>query len=366
MQTAWLRDLELAAGERLTRVVEFESGELSVEAATGDARGTVVVYVFHGGEREHTVTSMPSGEPVLLAPGVYDLRVVLTQDSLEKDVRWREGVPVQAGLQTRVRVRFQHGALLVRARNGALALPADAVELAVFSAGDLDRELLETGIAGTPIGLPVGDYDVQATFTASNDKPVRWLHGVAVREDQTLEQEVVFDSGTLVVSAGLPGGDTLEAFQAYVYYYRDGDHRQAVAYASVASPVVLEAGRYDARVHFYRSHDRPDLWLRDLRVTAGERIERSVTFASGRLIVRARDTAGEELLGDEVFVRVHAAGERARPVTVARSGEVLTLGAGEYDVLAIDTRHPGREQWIDRLRIEAGRLTQHSVLFERQ
>jgi len=363
-QSKWLTGVTLDEGADVTRQVAFASGELSVEAARGGATGDIIVYLFNHRDHDRVIASMAADEPVLVAPGVYDVRVVLAQEAKEKAVRWRKEVPVRAGLQTKVRVRFQQGALHVVARNGAKELPAGAVALTVYRAGDLDREVVDTGFAGAPLRLNTGRYDIKATFTASNDKPSAWLRDIEIKQDETRETRVAFRSGTAVVSAAMKQGDPLEAFQAYVYFYPAGDHQQPVAYVPASEPVVLASGRYDVRVNYFRSHDRPDLWIRDLVIPAGGQVSRTAIFTSGKLLVRAYDTAGAELLGDNIVVRIHTVGERQRPIAVARSGELLILTEGAYDLVAEDTRGAEPRFRIQHISIAAGGVSEIRLTFE--
>jgi hypothetical protein len=118
-QTQWLRDIVLAEGEQVVYKVAFSSGELNVGVAVGAAPATdqVVVYVFKEGDHQQVITSMGARESVLITPGIYDIRGVLMVEAEEKEIRWRRGVPVEVGLQTKVKVAFQRGALLVNALN---------------------------------------------------------------------------------------------------------------------------------------------------------------------------------------------------------------------------------------------------------
>lgn len=68
------------------------------------------------------------------------------------------------------------------------------------------------------------------------------IRGVAIRDGQLSEQSIKFSSGSLVVNAELKDGDTLRAFDVYVYYYRAGDHQQPVAYTPAGDTAVLEGG----------------------------------------------------------------------------------------------------------------------------
>lgn len=363
----WLDGITLAPGERVVREVSFAAGELSVEAMVGPASaevGRVVVYVFRSDDHDRVVTSMHPAERVLIAAGSYDLRVVLTVDSEEKDVRWLHDVEVKAGVHTQRDVAFERGTLRVKATNAGQPLPAGAVTLTIYRAGDVQNEEVDSGGTDVPLGLAVGSYDVKVTYTASNDRSSRWLRALEIRESETLERTVDFASGTFVVNAEIENGDAVGDFAAYVYYYRRGDHREAVAYAPAGRAVVLESGRYDVRASFFRSHDQPDLWLRDVTLEPGRIVTKTARFPSGRLLVRAYEASGTELTGDNVFVHLYASGHRLRPIAVGRSGEILTLTEGEYDLRVEDTRQPGREEWLGDVRLRSGELREESVTFE--
>ncbi len=356
-QTLWFRDIELAEGERIVKQAEFSSGQLSFESVVGSseaAAGQVVAYVFSPQDHDQIITSMRSREIAVLSAGSYDLRVVFTVQSEEKGVQWLRDVPVEVGGHTRRQVTFRHGALLVAAHNAGEEIPHGAVALTVYAAGDEQEEVVDSGLAGVPMSLERGRYDVKATFTDSNDRPSRWLRSLEIVEDETLEETIVFSSGTFLVDAEMVGGTQLLGFQVYVYYYAAGNHQQPVAYEPAGAPAVLESGRYDLRVHFFRSHDRPDIWVRGIDLEAGQIVRQSVVFPSGRLLVRAYDAAGAELIGDDVFLYVYAARQRSRPIVVARSGEELILTEGAYDLRLLDTRRPASEEWLDDVVVSAG------------
>lgn len=368
-QTLWLRDVVLTAGASVTRQVEFSAGELSVDAIVGaqTAKATqVIAYVFASRKHDRLITSMGAGEQVLLAAGAYDVRVVLTEESQEKGVHWLRDVSVQPGLQTRHEVHFRRGRLSIQARNAGIALPPKDVTLIVYRAGDLQEAVLDSGRAGVPLALAVGRYDVMATFSGSHDKPVRWLRGLEVQENATREAEVEFSSGTVSVDAQLKNGGAVGEFQVYVYYYRAGDHQQPVAYTPAGESAILQSGRYDLRANFFRSHDQPNIWLRNMVVKAGRVLRETVTFPTGKLLVRAYDASGTELLGDNVFLYVYSAEQRRRPIATARSGEILILTEGVYDVRAEDTRSPLTEAWLETLQVQAGPLSEAAVIFDDQ
>jgi hypothetical protein len=236
------------------------------------------------------------------------------------------------------------------------------VTLSVFQAGDVQEEVIDEGLAGEPLDLALGRYDVKATFIQANDKPVRWLRGLDLKLDTTQEATVEFTSGTLTIQAALKGGRAVGSYDVYLYYYRSEDHAEPVGYTPAGEPAVLEAGAYDVRAHFFRSHDQPDIWLRDVAVRSGQVTRHTVTFPAAELLLRAYDASGRELVGDNVFVYVYASNQRKRPLASARSGEVLILTEDLYDLRVVDTRRPGDGIWLPAVQLRAGTLTQRSVV----
>jgi hypothetical protein len=364
-QSRWLPDVVLAAGERTVREVVFAAGELSVDAVVGARTepGRVVVYVYSPRDHNRVITSMGSGDRALIEAGSYDLRVVWAVDSREKDVRWLRDVRVASGVHVRREVAFQRGMLRLRARNAGEELPPGAVTVNIHRAGDSHEELLDAALTGMPLGLAAGRYDVKATLRGSHDRPSRWLRDLNIADGQTREETVDFSSGTVFVGAALKNGSALGKYNVYVYYYRAGDHQEAIAYTPAGEKVVLEGGRYDIRASFFRSHDRPDIWMRDVVVKHGQVATRTATFASGKLLVRAHDSSGAELVGDNVFLYLYPAGHRTRPIAVARSGEMLVVSEGVYDVRAEDTRRPETSAWLADVRLVAGAVSELSVTF---
>jgi hypothetical protein len=368
-QSEWFREVELGEGGRAVKRADFSSGVLTVTSgeSTGPEAGPLVVYyVFSPENHDQIITSIRPGEEAVLAAGEYDLRAVYSLQSEERGVNWLRGVKVEAGVHTMREIPFRRGSLLVTARNAGETLPSQAVTLTVYAAEDDQKEVVEWGRAGVPLSLERGHYDAQLTFALSNDTPSRWIRGIEIVEDETLELGVEFASGHVRIDAELTGGEVLVNFDVYVYYYHTGNHREPVAYTPAGEAAVLESGVYDIRVHFFRSHDQPDAWFRQIAIEAGRLVKYTATFASGRLLVRAYDADRRELIGDDIFLYVHdpgAVGRRSRPIAVARSGEELILSAGRYDLRLVDTRAPNQAKWLNGIVVEPGGRNEQSVRF---
>ncbi len=355
----WLTGVDLAEGEDEEASVEVAVGELMLSIDT-PASGTVLIQVFEEGKHDHVVSALAPGERIFLRPGRYDVRAAIMRDTEEKDVRWVEGVEIAAGLLSAPGVLFPRSQLLVRAKANDKALDSTAVEVTVYRAGDDMLEIIETGVAEVPIELNPGAYHFEARLLTAADKPVRSVDSVELADGKLVESSVEFETATVHTQARLTGGETLDAYHAYVYFYRVGDHTQAIAYAPAGQPVVLSTGTYDLRASYFRSADQPDLWLRGVKLKPGEERHVPFDFPSGKLIVRAFDDAGEELIGDNVIIRVYSDQTRSGPVSTARSGELQVLSAGVYDIAVEDTRRAAI-LWLDGTRVSAGELTERAA-----
>ena len=365
-QSVWIEDIGLEEGQRLVREVQFEAGEISVDASVGDKTaeaGQVVVYVLSTQDHDQVITAMGPNEKALLASGPYDLRVVLLAGSEEKEVAWLREAVVKSGIHTRREVAFNRGYLKIKPSNAGQELPSEAVTITVYRAGDRQEQVIDSSRADSTLSLAVGRYDAKVMFSGSSDQPIRWLKDLEVGKNQTLEEQVDFSSGKIQVESEIRNGGRVGEFEVYVYYYRVNDYQQPVAYTTAGETVTLESGRYDVRASFFRSHDQPDLWIRNLFLGPGKIVKRTLYFASGRLVVRAYDNSGSELVGDNVFVYVYAAGEWKRPLASARGGEMIVLTEGLYDIRAQDTRTESEGEWLYDVRLPAGKVTEQSVSF---
>jgi hypothetical protein len=367
-QETWLEQVHVVAGSRVDRQVEFSAGQLAVTVTVGRKQALATDAVIQVLDVEHgdrAVTSFHPGEIAVLRAGRYNIRVALVAEGRENATRWLRDVTLRPGVLTTETTTFQQGTVLVSATNAGQALPVGSVTLNVYQAGDVQEELVETGSAGVPLALAAGRYDVKAALTERGETADAWLRNIEVRENDAIERKVELSFGTAVVQAFVKNGAELTDYQVYTYFYRPDDHEQPVTYAPAGQPVRLMAGRYDMRASFFRSGDKPDIWKRGLVVRTGQTLAENVSFPSGRLLVRAYDASGAELLGDNVFLFFYVEGARTTPVARARAGEEVVLSEGVYDVRASDTRASREDQWLQSVRVQAGRAAEASIRFAR-
>jgi len=266
------------------------------------------------------VIGFVAGETVKLKAGSYDVRVVRTVATREKQVRWLEGIDIEQGRLRQLAVAFERGLLLVDASNQGQPIPSGQGTVTLFEAGDETEQIVETGSVNVPIYLPTGTYDLRVVYQASNDRPAREAESVTIVDGESQVVSVEFNSGDVVVHASTATGQPLAGYEAYIYLYQRDDlyrrdnHRSAIAYVPAGQLLRVSAGRYDIRANLFRSADQPDQWLRDVAVIANQSVELEAIFQVGDVIVRVFDQQGREQTGDEYTVNIHPPGNRSRPV----------------------------------------------------
>ncbi len=166
-QSVWIEDIGLEEGQRLVREVQFEAGEISVDASISDKTAEadqVVVYVLSARDHDQIITSMGPNEKALLASGPYDLRVVLLAGSEEKEVVWLREAVVKPGIHTRREVAFDRGYLRIKPSNAGQELLSEAVTITVYRAGDRQQQVIDSSLAEVALSLAVGRYDAKVIF----------------------------------------------------------------------------------------------------------------------------------------------------------------------------------------------------------
>ena len=347
-------------GGRRTRVdFDFSFGELDLHydaARLSNSAELVKIQVFTEPRSDTPVISFIAGETVKLEAGRYNLRVVRTVETREKQVRWLEGVDIKQGRQRTVAVAFERGLLQVDATNaGATILAADGT-VSVFAAGDNSQKIIETGPLNVPIVLPTGTYDLRVTYDRSDDRPVRSVRSVVIVDAETQRVHVEFDSGELVVHARTAAGELLPEYHAYIYLYQRSDHRNAIAYVPAGHPLRLSAGRYDIRANLFRSADRPDVWLRDVAIVPNELLELETIFHVGEFIVRVIDQNGREHSGDEFSVTLHPSENGDRAIYRTQVGKRIRISLGPVGV-QVENTYTGNSEWLES-EIVPGEITE--------
>lgn len=142
--------------------------------------------------------------------------------------------------------------------------------------------------------------------------------------------------------------------------HRTGDASSGAAGEVVATgrsgrPVHVAPGVYDVVVRLDGAIDRPEKWVRGVRVASGRTVSLEQSFATSVLEVRV--TARGRRAAATIFVR--RAGESTELATLG-AGVRAVVSAGTYDIVV---RHRSQEQSFPGTELAAGGARTLSVTF---
>ncbi len=103
---------------------------------------------------------------------------------------------------------------------------------------------------------------------------------------------------------------------------------QEVAKGQSGSPISIPAGRYDVEITCTDLIDHPNQTLRGVEITAGETVEREVTFLCGTTILHVK-RGGKTLTKQDLSFR-RANSDEELPGT-AKVGEPFKSSPGQYE-----------------------------------
>ncbi len=280
----WLRGVTVTAGLLVTPTVAFNQGQLLVSAANAGKSlpvGAVALSVYRAGDaQEELVERGSSGLPIALAAGRYDVKATLSESS-DAATRWVRDVEVAEGRTIDRTIDFSAGTARVKASlAGGHELDAFRVYIYFYKAGDHQQPVAYVP-AGEPVVLSAARYDVRAHFFRSHDQPDIWKRGIEIRAGATLEDNVLFPSGMLLIRAFTQDSAELIGDNVFLFVYRASETRTPIARARTGEELTLTEGTYDVRAVDSRL-PAEERWLKSLTVESGKTRRAAVTFSDRR------------------------------------------------------------------------------------
>lgn len=195
----WVRGIQVAAGETVSRSVDFSSGTLSVRLTANGELQKGWVGVFAADDDDNRVAQRypkanAENNPRFfrLPPGDYAIKT--SAEGIAAPVQWIRGITVTAGETTERSVDFAAGTLSVGVTvDGQLAKGW----VGVYPAGDEDNRLAQrypkASAENNPrfFRLPPGEYDVYASAENVSAEG-RWLRGIEIEAGTVVDRAVDF------------------------------------------------------------------------------------------------------------------------------------------------------------------------------
>jgi Ca-activated chloride channel family protein len=215
--------------------------------------------------------------------------------------------------------------------------------------------------------LPAGAYDVSINAVGLRGTVNQRFNGVVIAKGATVEKLVDFSTGEVAVHVLRNG----ELSDATIYIYQPGTRTPVMGgrsyRAASSNPKVFEIspGAYDIQVGSVEIEGVDPRRFEKVEVKAGERVERKVEFASGDVLIGARQAG---TLVDAV-VNVHAPGNRqsiaaGRTYTDPRSNpKRIVLQPGRYVITVAPVRPAGLAPKDVELEVATGQTVERIVEF---
>ncbi|MEM7009520.1 MAG: hypothetical protein AAF462_10340, partial [Thermodesulfobacteriota bacterium] len=301
--TQVLEGIEIVAGERVEKVVDYSSGTIKIGVTKGQKRIDAVVKVIDANTGENVAqgrsyTGEKTNPKVFdLEPGTYNVLVepVGIKDNPSQTF---ENIEVAAGETVEKTAEFSSGVLKIGAFEGEKFM--DAV---VYVTNSETEESVTQGRTyksskSNPktFELSPGTYDISVKALGITNNPIIEFKGVEVVGGEELEHKAQFESGTLKI--GAKDGEKLVQATITVTNSTTGERVSSViTYPQAKSNpkvLVLTPGVYDVNVTAAKMSTKPSQDFKSIELNAGDTIEEIVQFPRGTIKVSA-SSSGENI-----------------------------------------------------------------------
>ena len=250
---------------------------------------------------------------------------------------------VKTTLETNLEVKGLNGKGKGVAMNVTVLKEGDAV---LEASGETVRE-----------NLPEGNYLIRAVASGTGEEIL--FEGVDLLPDKLTALKAVFSSGTFRIR-GTDGTGKGITVSCEIFAGDSGEAMDSLT-CSDWKTITLLPGHYRAKV---TASDSGAASVIDFEIKDGEKLDREISFAQGKLILSAVDSKGKGVYIDSLVYK--APYDKDSPEEIDRNGgtgEVLfTLVPGTYDIL-IRESNTSAEQWLMGVAVEGGKTLRKEISF---
>jgi hypothetical protein len=285
------------------------------------------VYVYEEEKRERYLAWADAVRPIRIEEGTYDIVIRYSNDTIVEE-RVLESFELSGDVIHEESFSIVPAYLTVEITAGGNPIHVHSGSYNVYLAGRRDKPLAARR-PGELLTLRAGRYDIEALYRDPQGLQSAWLNDYLVVDEHLETVDIGVASARLRVSltySGIP----IPPSEGEWEVHRSGDP-QPFAGGQSGQQIELPAGVYDVRV-FYDGFDTTPLerWVRGFEVngSTGEIIEVAEESGSEMLVNVRRD--GRILR--EAWFSVYPAGQSETPLTTQRSGNVIDVPDGRYDI----------------------------------
>jgi len=317
----WLPAAPVLAATATLTVVFSNNGEPLPDPSQGR------FYIYEEEKRQRYLAWGNATRPVHVEEGTYDIVIRYINDTIVEE-RVLESFELTGSVTHEEDFSIVPAHLTLEITAGGAPIHVHSGSYAIHAAGTRGTPLASRR-PGERMTLRAGRYDIEVSYRDPRGLQSAWLNDYLIDDDHVETIDIGVASAHLRVLL-THRGIAVSPADGEWEIHRSGDP-QPFAGGQSGQPVELPAGTYDIRVSYSGYGATPlERWMRDVRVEGSNLKTIEVIEESGaemRVNVR-RD--GSPLR--EAWFSVYPAGRTETPLTTRRSGSVVDVPAGRYDI----------------------------------
>jgi outer membrane protein OmpA-like peptidoglycan-associated protein len=287
-----------------------------------------------------SITWAPSGKPVRLPAGTYNVHITFADGDAKKAI-WFDNQAFSGTVDKTVEVGVKTTDVRYVVTNNGVDT-GDKARIDYFPAGKREGGIDWT-TSGKTLRLPEGSYNVRVTFTDGDVHREKWLDNQAFagKVDQTVEIGVqLTDVHYVITNGGVDVGQ-----KARIDYFPAGKRDGGIDWTWSDKSVRLEEGSYNIRVIYDYGLAHKEMWLENQAFSGrfDKTIELGITLAQPTVAV----TRNGADLGTTAKVEYFDQSD-SHDFGNVPSGQAAVIEAGTYDIRA---SFEGTNAWLRKAAI---------------
>jgi outer membrane protein OmpA-like peptidoglycan-associated protein len=289
-----------------------------------------------------SITWAPSGKPVRLPAGTYNVHVTFDDGDAHKQI-WLDNQTFSGKVDKTVEVGVQITNVRYTITNFGVDV-GDKGEARYFPQGPHDLGSITWAPSGKPVRLPSGTYNVHIAFADGDAKKEIWFDNQSFSGtvEKTVEVGVkTTDASYVVTNNGVDTGG-----KSRIDYFPAGRHDGGIDWTNSGKTVRLPEGTYNVHVQFTDGDVHREKWL-DNQVFSGK-VDKTVEIGVQLTDVHTIVTNGGVDVGQKARIDYFPGGKREGGIDWTFSDKAVRLAEGTYNVRVVyDYGLAHKEMWLE-------------------
>ena len=289
-----------------------------------------------------SITWAPSGKPVRLPAGTYNVHISFDDGDAHKQI-WLDNQTFSGNVDMTVELGVQLTDVRYVITNLGVDV-GDKGEVRYFPQGPHDLGSITWANSGKTVRLPQGTYNVHVSFADGDARKEMWFDNQVFsgKVEKTVEVGMhTTDVRYVVTNNGVDTGD-----KARIDYYPAGRRDGGIDWTTSGKTLRLPEGSYNVRVQFTDGDAHKEMWFENQAFSG--KVDKTVEVGVHTTDVRYVVTNNGVDTGDKARIDYYPAGRHDGGIDWTTSGKTVRLPEGTYNVrVGFTDGDVHREKWLD-------------------